>query len=153
MKKLVCMAGRSRPFFAAALLFAGVATHAAAPTGRFTWTADVVTDTITGLVWQRRMPLTGLSWSSAQTYCPSLSLGGWSTGWRLPTLKELQTIVDVRSVNSAIDASAFGGAPWCFWSSSLRTANTGYAWTVDYYHGRTQYVDVNSLNCLARCVR
>jgi len=61
-----------------------------------------VTDTSTGLVWQRdgsgpRAGCSGKSglpctWSEAIAYCTGLNLDG--SGWRLPTKDELVSIVD-----------------------------------------------------------
>ncbi|MBR6422729.1 DUF1566 domain-containing protein [bacterium] len=64
----------------------------------------VVEDKNTGLLWQGKLihPESSPTWSQAQSYCSSLNTDGygpaWSNGtgtsWRLPTIKELQTIVD-----------------------------------------------------------
>ncbi len=72
-----------------------------APAGRYVVTAGgtvngTVQDTKTGLIWQQTVPSGTYTWADATAYCGSTvvstRLGG--TGWRLPTLEELQTIVD-----------------------------------------------------------
>ena len=51
-----------------------------------------VTDNRTGLIWQQGEP-GAMTWNSALTYCEGLSLAG-STDWRLPNIKELESLVD-----------------------------------------------------------
>ncbi len=93
-----------------------------------------VTDTITGLVWQNdvssaRTGCSGIgnftcTWAEANAYCGGLSLGGLS-GWRLPAVMELTTIVDVTKTSPAIDPTAFPKTPstgWSFWTSSPDTS-------------------------------
>ena len=81
------------PFVVAALLCAPAAGHADAPAGRYTATAATVRDNLTGLVWQRGVNASQLTWKDAVTHCEGLVLDG-SSAWRLPTIKELQTLVD-----------------------------------------------------------
>jgi len=54
---------------------------------------EIVTDHITGLQWQDNLEYYTQEkpWKEAQIHCASLSLDGG--GWRLPTVKELQSIV------------------------------------------------------------
>ena len=73
--------------------------HANAPPNRYTVTnggtaTGTVYDTFTGLTWQQAVPTSTYTWSAAITYCSSNTAGLPGTGWRLPKLKELQTIVD-----------------------------------------------------------
>jgi hypothetical protein len=79
------------------------------------------------------------------------SLGG--TGWRLPTLKELQTIVDYSQSNPSIDSTAFPSTPaaW-FWSSSPLAGSSSNAWLVRFFDGYTGDSDVSTTN-FVRCVR
>lgn len=52
-----------------------------------------VSDKATGLMWQQGDSEKTLDWSGALTYCNTLSLGG-NTDWRVPSIKELQSLVD-----------------------------------------------------------
>jgi hypothetical protein len=52
-----------------------------------------VSDNATGLTWQQDDSAQGMNWEPALAYCESLSVGGY-TDWRLPNVKELQSIVD-----------------------------------------------------------
>jgi hypothetical protein len=103
--------------------------------GEFVVSADglAVTDTITGLVWQRdgsgaRAGCSGegnlrCTWNEAQAYCAALKLGGFE-GWRLPGWNELINITDLTNDGSTppLDQSAFPGTPMeGFWTSSRRS--------------------------------
>ena len=52
----------------------------------------VVTDTTTGLVWQKNYE-SGKTWQEALQYCAELNYAG-STDWRLPNKNELSTIIN-----------------------------------------------------------
>src|SRR4051812_1027133 len=65
-----------------------------APVGRYTIPGNgTVYDTATTLTWQQAANTTGMKWASAGPYCAGLTApaGG---GWRLPTVKELTTLLD-----------------------------------------------------------
>ena len=51
-----------------------------------------VTDTDTGLMWTQ-VPAAATAWDAALSYAENLSLNGY-TDWRLPNIKELQTLTD-----------------------------------------------------------
>jgi hypothetical protein len=83
------------------------------PTGRLVVSADglAVTDTVTKLLWQIAVNSTDNGQGAAVSYCSTLNLES-TTGWRLPTVKELASIVDYESPTSPmIDTAAFGIAP------------------------------------------
>jgi hypothetical protein len=113
----------------------------AAPSG------GVVRDDLTGLNWQQQASPTSMTWAAAQDYCPS--------GFRLPTVKELSSIVDfaVAPPGPAIDQTAFPGTPAeGFWTSSPYAGLAGYAWLVLFTDGYSSYVGATN-NCRVRCVR
>ena len=89
--------------------------RADAPVGRYVVDAATVKDTQTGLLWQRNVDptkylatssCTGTSACDGTTYCANLVVNG-VTGWRLPTVQELLTIVDETRYSPAIDTNAF----------------------------------------------
>jgi Protein of unknown function (DUF1566) len=133
---------------------------ASAPAGRWVVTNGgtgngTVYDTKTKLTWQQTVPSTAYTWANAKTYCAGVgaSLGG--TGWRLPTIKELQTIVDYSQTSPSIDTTAFPSTPadW-FWSSSPLAGSSSNAWVVLFFDGSSvDNVDVSNVNNVVRCVR
>src|SRR5258706_11285535 len=77
-----------------------VRSSKAAPAVRYRIANSTVYDTQTKLTWQQAIPKSLYAWADAKTYCSALSLDG--SGWRLPSINELQTLVD-ESTNPAID--------------------------------------------------
>ena len=60
---------------------------------QYTASNGVVTDGVTELLWQQTVSGSGYTWAEAKAYCSGLSLGGF-TGWRVPNLWELYSIVE-----------------------------------------------------------
>lgn len=138
-------------WIAVVLFAAPLPLNAAAPVGLYTLAADTVRDNRTGLVWQRTATVQLVGAAAAASYCQNLSLGGVSSGWRLPRLKELQTLVDVRS-QPLIDAAAFPGAQGGYWSSSPGPS-AGYAWSVNFDFATMVYFWPIATSLRVRCVR
>ena len=122
----------------------------------------LVLDDATGLTWQQTVSAGSYTWRAATTYC-----AGLGTGWRLPSLTELQTIVDDTTFNPAIDGTAFPNTPSTyFWTSSAFGASdggasdggasdggaSGGAWFVFFNSGFTGVNDA-ALTFSVRCVR
>src|SRR5208337_2428624 len=106
----------------------------------------VVTDNITGLMWQG-CPVglsgngcTGLGasngpWMNALQSCNALTWGGYKD-WRLPDLYELESIVDLGTSSPAIDIKAFPATPANpFWTSSSSAGGGSSAWCVEFGAG------------------
>jgi hypothetical protein len=110
----------------------------------------LVTDLRTGLIWQQPPNAMQYTWDAANTYCRGLTVAAM-TGFRVPTLKELMTLVDPTRVRPAIDLKVFPNTPleW-FWTASNRYS-VGTA-SVSFETGGTGYfVGTNRLR--VRCVR
>ena len=137
----------------------GAAAEAAAPAGRYTISVGSVYDARTKLTWQRSAPTTPYTWDDAKAYCASGSVGAalGGTGWRLPTEKELLTLVDysVPPPGPTIDAAAFPGTPGdAFWSTTPVTDphSGGGLWYVDFSTGHAIGYAVSPTSYV-RCVR
>ncbi len=102
--------------------------------GSYTDNGDgTVTDTSTGLMWKQ----TGSSgtWEQALSYCENLSRADY-TDWRLPTIKELRSLVDYSLLNPAISKTYFPDAVSSFYWSSTTYARDPYgAWGVNFTDG------------------
>jgi hypothetical protein len=118
------------------------------PVARYTPSADrsTVTDTQTHLTWQTLVPSTKATWPQAYQYCLSLNLGGMSSGWRLPSVQELLSLIEDNRWDPAIDVTYFPNT-WDdadYWTSSPTVhreinGNFDSGWTVDFEYGATGY--------------
>ncbi len=54
---------------------------------------STITDNATGLMWMQNDSKTGMNWEDALNYAENLEYAGYSD-WRLPNVKEMQSIVD-----------------------------------------------------------
>jgi hypothetical protein len=124
----------------------------------------VVADNVTGLIWQGcAYGLTGDSctggsatstgWAAQLVNCDGLDWGG-HTDWRLPDEYQLQSLVDYgKATGPGVDTAAFPNTPNnYFWSSSVRAADTSYAWYVSFFGGNVGG-NGKSNAYYARCVR
>ncbi|MBN2361300.1 MAG: DUF1566 domain-containing protein [Deltaproteobacteria bacterium] len=113
---------------------------------------DTVVDHVTGLVWERNPSndLSGgtLDWQQADLYCRELTLAGYS--WRLPTFRELVTLVDygVHKDQPMMDDIAFPLTSSKFWTA---TGNGDHHWWIEFGAG-TSNNDRDSTEMAARCV-
>ena len=137
-------------------------TPALAATG-FTDNADgTVTDQATGLIWMRCAQgqawsnstcsgtPTSYSWSQASAL--SVTFAG-SSAWRLPSIGDLQTIVDSTTSNPTINAAAFPNAPSStFWSSTADSNNANNAMYVSFIYGNSSSLN-KAWTFYARLVR
>ncbi len=111
-----------------------------------------VTDTTTGLMWQKFEDGTARTWEQSLSYCEGLSLAGFSD-WRLPNVKELSSIIDSTRCNPAIDVSFFPNAQSYLWYwTSTSEAYNGSTWLVEFYTGGLSSGD-KTLSSYVRCVR
>lgn len=121
------------------------------------WFSDngdgTVSEKRSGLMWQRASAsvpmddkiLISFSWSEALSYCENLSLAGYSD-WRLPNIKELESIVDERNpeINEVVFTIYMGffhdsdndGIPdvWLtpYWTSTSLTSDPRMANWIDF---------------------
>jgi hypothetical protein len=126
--------------------------QASAPAGRYMVTNGTVYDTKTKLTWQQTISTSTFSWSAADNYCFGLTSALPGTGWRLPTIKEIQTLVDYTVKNGPyIDQGAFP-APYgsSYWSATP-LPNSSNAWLLT--SDGTTATDVVPQVYNVRCVR
>lgn len=107
---------------------------------------DVIEDTILGLYWQKNMSSyldydgTSLNWTEAQDYCENyLNTQLSTTGWRLPTLVELEvSLVDTSRASSPyiVDAGFTGVQDW-YWTNTKHSSSSAYG--VLFGYGGSSY--------------
>lgn len=146
---------------------------------------EVVTDHITGLQWQddvdakyhlNKQWLTDenydkclgrngqtqddsacydTSGDTAATYCANLTLGGY-TDWRLPTLYELESIVDRGKNEPAMDTTFEnhpGNNDFVYLSSTSNADDKSRVWGVEFVCGYDDSVNKSGDALMIRCVR
>lgn len=82
-----------------------------------------------------------MNFDAAKSACEKLQYAGFNSGWRMPTVEELRSIVDYTRSDPAWDINVFGGKydNW-YWTSTPCAWNlTGAAWCV--------HSDVGSVDC------
>ena len=121
------------------------------PSERFEVPGDgTVRDKQTGLIWKRCLQgLSGAGCSQGSvfsgTWEQALQQAEANPGWRLPNIKELQSIVEEQCFNPAINKQVFPDQIASYvWSSSPYAAYTHYAWVVHFGNGNTYYSDRNN---------
>jgi hypothetical protein len=146
----------------------GRAANFTVPTPHGTYSTDYTTkDNVTGLVWKSCSEgLSGAACATGTAYlnaadlttCPNLNSANTGAGyagrttWRLPTIEELETLINYNAQSPASFATGFpttvtGG----YWSSSAYIRNTNYAWYMSSTAGYVGSVVKTSIE-YARCV-
>ena len=111
-----------------------------------------VTDTDTGLMWQQAGISSATNWEGALQYAAALTLGS-NTDWRVPNIKELQSINDETLASPSVDRSYFPDATAVlYWSSTTMHGTTNQAWYLDCLYGLTSYTN-KTTSLMLRCVR
>jgi len=108
-----------------------------------------VTDTETGLMWQKDTAPGIYSWEQALAYADTLPLAGYDD-WHLPNRNELQSIVEYSRHNPSIDPIFASTVPSYYWSSTTYAYYPGLAWYVRFSDG---CVDVDPKSSYGYCVR
>jgi hypothetical protein len=115
-----------------------------------------VSDMRTGLTWQQGEPGSML-WDAALAYCNGLYLGGHGD-WRLPNIKELESLTDNTRWAPAIDTAYFPDMyvdqnELYYYYSSTSDALYGSAWVIDFNSGSMFGGGKQGYPLKVRCVR
>ena len=140
----------------------GVLARADAPPDQYTnfdLADTVIHDNYTNLSWQRSVT-TQTDFNGAVAACNALSLGTFPTQWRLPSYKELLTLVDESPhweyengpMQVAIDGNAFPGTPvnGNYWSSSVSFG--GSVLGIEFGLGTGKTLQTSGSTAYVRCV-
>jgi hypothetical protein len=130
--------------------------NATSQINHFTDNGDgTITDNRTQLVWQKNPSTTTMTWEQALIYSESLSLANTSD-WRLPNIKELQSLNDESISNPSVNVSYFTTiGVKNYWSSTTlkpNSANPSSAWYFSTQFGITTY-DLKANSNYVLCVR
>jgi hypothetical protein len=125
------------------------------PNPRFTDNSNgTVTDNLTGLIWLKNANCFGLqTWANALSAANTLNSGecGLSDGsaegaWRLPNVREQQSLIDYGRFNPALPSGhPFTGVQTAtYWTSTARADLTSHAWGVTLNFGVAYNTDKTS---------
>lgn len=97
-----------------------------------------ITDRASGLMWQKADSVVGMDWEKALAYAEASTIAGYED-WRLPNVKELQSIVDYSRSPSATDKAAIGPAidTTFFFITELDAGTTEYTQDYGYFWSST----------------
>ncbi|TGM08638.1 DUF1566 domain-containing protein [Leptospira barantonii] len=141
-------------------------------TGPFTDSGNgTIIDQKSGLIWQKCANGQGsagdsytdctvgtaanMDWTSALAYCNSLSLAGMG-GWRLPSMKELISLIDYnRAASPFINSTFFPNAGANYWASTTHPSSTykNQAYYVQFTGATYDTGDKATLLVRVRCVK
>lgn len=105
-----------------------------------------IRDNYTGLTWQKNSSITAMNWEAALAYAKTVTLGGISD-WRLPNIKELQSLNDVSRVKPSINKTYFPNIVTSafYWSSTSQYKTPAIAWDFNTDYGVVTYDDKTKL--------
>lgn len=122
-----------------------------------------VTDLHAGLMWTRcsegqsGAACSGTrslqTWEQALTSAANSGYAGYSD-WRLPSVKELQTLVETGCHSPSINSNSFPntGNDW-YWTSTTVASYPSLAWSVYFGYGYVNYGNIKSNSFGVRLVR
>jgi len=114
------------------------------PIPRFTAGTYVVTDNLTGLMWTKSASNGEKDWNSAIDYCNGLMIyepaGAFTIlydDWRLPNIKELQSLIDFSNSDPALPSGhPFTGVELHdYWSSTTYSDYYSLSWIMNFAKG------------------
>jgi len=132
-------AGGSKRFHVRAVRLSSTANRSSA---HLTDNGDgTVTDSSTGLIWQKALSMTTLTWEESLKYAAALSLTG-KNDWRIPNIRELQSLNDATLTKPSFNKSFFPGiSSGNFWSSTSQVNTPVRAWDINVDYGIVSYSD------------
>lgn len=110
------------------------------PDPRFEILEDGILDRLTGLLWRRAANLTpqAVVWSEALAAVAELNQHGAAIAWRLPTINELESLVDCATHSPALPSGhPFADVQDIYWSSTTSLFEPDWAWALYLEKGAT----------------
>jgi MYXO-CTERM domain-containing protein len=97
--------------------------------------SDEVTDATTGLIWQRGDDGMTYTHPNAVSHCAAFSSAEASSGWRLPSVVELMTLLDNGVALPSIGPSFQSAQTTNYWTATPTASAQMLAWTVKFDFG------------------
>jgi hypothetical protein len=147
--------------------FGARCVRGAGPSGALSVDTDVTIDKKTNLAWQStQLDETSRTWQEALDYCETLTHAG-KDDWRLPSIKELATIVDETALTAPVISADFGGGmagaggmagsavATRYWSSTPAPSfgSERFAFALETAFGISPSLKMTDSAAAARCVR
>ena len=113
-----------------------------------------VRDDETGLVWEKTLETTEVSWADARAACADKDVGG-RKGWRLPSIFELASLMDLsmRTGPTLPLSHPFTNVQMdVYWSATTIAGNPNSAWIVFFDTGKVDHA-FKTITFHAWCVR
>lgn len=113
-------------------------------------------DNVTNLIWSIET-ISNINWTNAMVTHPgnynAANRCGFGTDWRVPTRRELLSIVHHGVSVPAIDSAYFPGT-WSiyYWTSDVFAANSNNAWVIHFYDAYVN-ISLKTANAETRLVR
>ena len=103
---------------------------------------EIVTDSTSGLIWQKQISEEYTTWKEALEYCKNSTYAGYAD-WRVPNRNELASLINY---NFSYPATEFPNEEMSsyFWTSSYNTSDN--VWGIDLSGNNMGYVNTSSLN-------
>ena len=99
---------------------------------------DYILNVSTGIIWEKSVNNSELSWSDALDACSNKG-----TGWFLPNINELQTIMNYSNPNPKVDNIFENFTDKTLWTSTIYRADGEYAYAIHFSTGKIQYLATN----------
>lgn len=103
---------------------------------------NIIVDNERNLIWQDNEVSPKMNWKKSDNYCAGLTLNN-KNDWRVPKLKELETITKVNFHNLVKEG---------YWSSETFEGYAGFAWII-HFHSGNSYKYAKSAPIYTRCIR
>ena len=111
-----------------------------------------VLDNATGLIWQKEQDLSTRIWRNSVMYCEESSLSN-NSDWRLPTVKELASIIDYNKYSPAIDNLSFKNTiSYPYWTSTSDIGGSSSRLAIHFESGEIANI-TKEVSAYSRCVR
>ncbi len=122
---------------------------------RFKKIRHIVIDNEVGVIWQSFPSPKRYTWSEAKSYCDTLDYDGY-TGWRVPHIDELMSLIDKSKYNLAIITNLIDITEQknnFYWSDTEYADDTYNAWNVEFNYGFSLCFDYKGDKYYVLCVK